>query len=261
MKQPVWVLGVPLSPLTRSEALEEIAGWLPSPQGGDQGTDKAPAEEGPHLVFTPNAEIIARAQRQPDLQAALRAADLTVPDGIGVVWAARRLGTPVPERVPGIELLDALLARAVQAGWRVYFLGARPGVAEEAARRLRERWPGLTVVGTHHGYFGAADEAEVLAAIRAAAPDILVVALGAPKQELWLTRHRADLPVRVALGVGGSLDVFAGRVERAPLVWRRLGLEWLYRLVRQPRRLGRALFLPRFVLAVLGEAAARGRRG
>ncbi|BCV25472.1 WecB/TagA/CpsF family glycosyltransferase [Gelria sp. Kuro-4] len=248
MRERVWVLGVPLWPVGLREALALAARWL-----RESGA-------GPRLIFTPNAEIIARAQQDPALKAALAAADLTVPDGIGVVWAARLLGTPVPERVPGIELLEAVLALAARESFTVYFLGGRPGVAEEAARRLKERWPTLPVAGTHHGYFSAAEEPAVLAEIQAAAPDILVAALGAPKQELWLTRHRRELPARLALGVGGSLDVFAGRVERAPQLFRGLGLEWLYRLLRQPRRLGRALLLPRFVLAVLGEALAGGRR-
>lgn len=238
------VLGVPIQLLRRSEAVALIAGWL--------------KERGTHLVFTPNAEIIARAQTHPALKDALSGADLTVADGIGVVWAARLLGKPAPERIPGIDLLQDLLALAAQEGYGVFFLGGRPGVAEEAARRLQERWPALRVVGTRHGYFSAAEEPEILAEIKAAAPHILVVALGAPKQELWLTRHRQELPGCVALGVGGSLDVLAGRVRRAPATFRRLGLEWLYRLLAQPSRLGRAALLPRFVLAVLREALARG---
>ncbi|MDK2785305.1 MAG: N-acetylglucosaminyldiphosphoundecaprenol N-acetyl-beta-D-mannosaminyltransferase [Bacillota bacterium] len=247
MRERVWILGVPLAPLTAEEALATVAEWLRAERGRTR------------LIFTPNAEIIARAQVDPELRAALAGADLTVPDGIGVVWASRFLGTPVPERVPGIELLEAVLGLAARQGYRVFFLGGRPGVAEEAAARLSARWPGLQVTGTHHGYFGPDEEEKVLENIRAAAPDILVVALGAPKQELWLTRHKEELTVRVALGVGGSLDVLAGRVKRAPQLFRRLGLEWLYRILRQPERWRRAVFLPRFVLAVLAEALARKR--
>lgn len=248
MKERVWVLGVPLAPLTAEEALATVAEWLRGERAGTR------------LIFTPNAEIIARAQAEPELKKALAGADLTVPDGIGAVWASRFLGTPVPERVPGIELLEAVLALAAREGYRVFFLGGRPGVAEEATERLMTRWPGLQVTGTHHGYFGPEEERRVLAKIRAAEPDILVVALGAPKQELWLTRHKGELTARVALGVGGSLDVLAGRVKRAPRLFRRLGLEWLYRILRQPERWRRAFLLPRFVLMVLREALAR-RRG
>lgn len=247
MKERVWVLGVPLAPLTAEEALATVAEWLRGERAGTR------------LIFTPNAEIIARAQAEPELKKALAGADLTVPDGIGAVWASRFLGTPVPERVPGIELLEAVLALAAREGYRVFFLGGRPGVAEEATERLMTRWPGLQVTGTHHGYFGPEEERRVLAKIRAAEPDILVVALGAPKQELWLTRHKGELTARVALGVGGSLDVLAGRVKRAPRLFRRLGLEWLYRILRQPERWRRAVFLPRFVLAVLAEGLARKR--
>ncbi|MGI6605056.1 MAG: WecB/TagA/CpsF family glycosyltransferase [Firmicutes bacterium] len=243
MADRVWVLGVPVDRVSTAEALGIIESWL-------NGT-------GPHLVFTPNAEIIARAQDNRDLKQALAQADLTVPDGIGVVLAARLLGAPVPERVPGIELLEELMARAAQRGDKVFFFGGRPGIAEEAARRLKARWPSLRVVGTQHGYFQKEEEGAILEAIDRAAPDILVVALGAPKQELWLTAHRGRLAAKVALGVGGSLDVMAGQVKRAPSAFRRLGLEWFYRLLSQPSRWRRGLQLPRFLLLVLGEILAR----
>ena len=237
MDDRVWILGVPLSSVTADQALAQLSVWL--------------REDKTRLVFTPNAEIIALAQDNPELKAALTAADLTVPDGIGVVWAARQLGTPLKERVPGIDLLERLLALAAAEGYTVYFFGGRPGVAAEAAQRAQARYDNLLVVGTHHGYFDPGEEGQILVQLQALQPDILVLALGAPKQELWLTRYVNRLPVKVALGVGGSLDVMAGQVKRAPLLWQRLGLEWLYRIVTDPRRLKRAWQLPRFVGMVL----------
>ena len=224
---------MPLSPVTLAASLHQLSQWL--------------KEDKTRLIFTPNAEIISMAQDNPALKHALVAADLTVPDGIGVIWAARQFGTPLPERVPGIELLEQLLALVSRKNYTVYFLGGRPGVAAEAARRLQLRYENLTVAGFHHGYFDPQAEQQVLAQIAAVKPDILAVALGAPKQELWLTRWAGKLPVKIALGVGGSLDVIAGQVKRAPLIWQRLGLEWLYRMVTDRRRLKRFWHLPRFV--------------
>jgi len=211
----------------------------------------------PSMVVTTNPELVMHAQRDPELARALARAELVVPDGIGVVWAARVLGHPVPQRVPGVDLAEALLARAAAAGYRVYLLGAARGVAETAAQRLAARFPGLVVAGTHHGYFRPEEEPAVLAAVRQAAPHILLVALGAPRQELWIARHKSAWDVPLALGVGGSLDVFAGRVRRAPRWVQAVGLEWLYRLVRQPSRTGRMLALPRFAARVLLDAARR----
>lgn len=240
VSEKVNILGVPLNAVTAKQALNQLHRWL--------------QEEKTRLVFTPNAEIIALAQDNAELKAALTAADLTVPDGVGVVWAARRLGTPLKERVPGIDLLERLMALAAAEEYTVYFLGSRPGVAQEAARQLQKRYLGLKIIGICHGYFDVEKEREILAEVQASKPDILVVALGAPKQELWLTQYRQQLPVRVAIGVGGSLDVMAGEVKRAPAVWQRLGLEWLYRIVTEPKRLKRAWQLPRFVWMVLRSA-------
>ncbi|MGI6129851.1 MAG: WecB/TagA/CpsF family glycosyltransferase [bacterium] len=231
------VLGIPLDKVTLKEARQQLAIWL--------------QEDKTRLVFTPNAEIIALAQDNPELKKALITADLTVPDGIGVVWAARWLQSPLPERVPGIDLLQELMELAAEKGYSVYFLGSSPGVANEAARRLKKQHAGLYVIGTHHGYFSAEQEKDIISQIQEHRPDILVVALGAPKQELWLVKHRRQLPVKIAIGVGGSLDVLAGQVKRAPAFWQRLGLEWLYRILTQPKRLKRAWQLPRFVWMVL----------
>lgn len=242
-RQRLWVLGTPVDAVTMAGALAAAEALIRRGQ--------------PSMVVTTNPELIMHAQRDPELAGILGRADLVVPDGIGVVWAARLLGHPVPERVPGVDLTEGLLALAAQRGYRVYFLGAAEGVADEAARRLAARFPGLIVAGTHHGYFGPEDEPRVVAAVRAAAPHILLVAMGAPRQERWIARNLQQCGVPLNMGVGGSFDVFAGRVRRAPRWVQAAGLEWLYRLVRQPSRARRMLALPRFAVRVLLDAARR----
>lgn len=202
-----------------------------------------------------NPELVMRAIDDPVVAEAVLDADLRFPDGVGAVWAAGRQGVSGLTRVPGIELAEHLLAGAAQEGLPVYLLGAADGVAEEAARRLVERLPGLLVAGTGHGYFGPADEEVVVAAVRGSGARVLLVALGAPRQEVFLHRHRHELGAAVALGVGGSLDVWAGRVSRAPDWTQRLGVEWLYRLAANPRRLRRQLALPRFAARVVAGCA------
>jgi N-acetylglucosaminyldiphosphoundecaprenol N-acetyl-beta-D-mannosaminyltransferase len=155
------------------------------------------------------------------------------------------------QRVPGIELAEKLLAGAAPEGLRVYFLGGAPGVAQSASQAMTERYAGLVVAGSHHGYFSPAEESEVVAKVAEARADVLLVAMGAPRQEMFLERHRTELGVSVSLGVGGSFDVWAGNVSRAPEPVRRLGVEWAYRLLTDPRRLRRQLVLPEFVWHVI----------
>lgn len=236
------VLGVEIDPLTLEEAVNRTAALV--------------ASGGAHQIVTLNPEYLYRAQRERDLLEIAREAALVTADGIGIVWAARVHGFFLPERVTGIELLLALCGRAAAEGWRIFLLGGKPGVAAEAAARLARDYPGLTVAGTHHGYFSGAEETGVLERIKAARPQLLFVGLGAPKQERWIFQQRAALGSLVAVGVGGSFDVLSGRVKRAPVWMRRLGLEWLGRLVLEPRRWRRMLVLPRFAFLVL---RARGR--
>lgn len=198
-------------------------------------------------VCTPNPEIVMLARRDPALMEAINSASLVLPDGAGVVWAAKKLGKPVPERVAGYDFMLALLER-LDGGVLIY--GGRPGVAEAAAASVAARYPNVTVCGAFDGY--GDHEAEVLAAIRKTRPAFVMVCLGARRQELWMAAH-TDLPVGLMAGLGGSVDILAGSAKRAPLRWRRHGLEWLYRLIREPRRIRRQLRLPAFVLAVLRE--------
>jgi N-acetylglucosaminyldiphosphoundecaprenol N-acetyl-beta-D-mannosaminyltransferase len=209
------------------------------------------AAASPRLVATANAEMVMAAQTDEQLAGILARADLVVADGAGVVWAARHLGRPVPERVAGYDLAQALLARAAERGWRVYLFGGAPGIAERAAGVADSRFPGLIIAGVRHGYFTDADEQAIIDEIKDSRPHILLVALGVPKQEKWLARHLQELSVPVSMGVGGTFDVMAGVAKRAPLWMQKAGLEWLYRLGREPRRLLRMLALPRFVMRVM----------
>jgi len=187
-----------------------------------------------HVIVTPNSVSLFNARKDPALLDAYRKADLVIADGIGIVWAARLLGIPLAERVTGIDLAEALLGRASAGGCRVFLLGGRDGVAVRAAHRLQKRFPGLDIVGTHHGYF--TDDEEPLAQITAAQPQIILVGMGVPKQERWMTQYASTLNVPVMIGLGGGLDIFAGDSLRASNRWQRLGLEWLHRILHQPRR-------------------------
>ncbi len=219
----------------------------------DEAADRAMAlldEPGVHLIATPNPEIVTLAQRDGEFAALLDKAALVIPDGIGVVYAAKILGRPLKGRVPGIELAGALMERMAQSGHRLFLLGAKPGVAEEAGRRLMAQYPGLTVCGTHDGYFK--EDAPVAEAIRQSGADAVFVCLGAPKQEKWIAQWGPATGARLMAGLGGSLDVFAGQVKRAPAAFRKLGLEWFYRLCCQPSRLGRMAKLPLFLVSAVG---------
>lgn len=239
-KKKVSVLGTLVDPVDMQGALEKVEEYI------KEGT--------PHHIITLNAEIIYRAQHEPALKDIINSAHLVTPDGAGVVWAARKLGTPVPERVTGIDLVQAILPTAAIKGWRIFLYGAAPGVAEEAARKMREEYPGIRIVGTSHGYLDARGQKGLLSSIQKTKPDILLVALGAPKQEYWIREHMDQLQAPVLIGIGGALDVLAGKAKRAPEAFQRLKLEWLYRLLREPRRAGRMLALPKFALMVLKES-------
>ncbi len=208
-------------------------------------------------VCTVNPEFIMAARRHPAFGRALAAADLCTPDGVGVLWAARRAGTRLEERVTGSDAIYRLSERAAAQGWRVFFLGAADGVAERVAAELTRLYPGLRVAGTFAGSPADTDWPHIRQRLAAARADLLFVAYGHPRQDLWIHQHRRELPVTVAMGVGGAFDFVAGITPRAPLWMQRIGLEWLFRLVRQPWRWRRMKTLPRFVLLVLLERTRR----
>jgi N-acetylglucosaminyldiphosphoundecaprenol N-acetyl-beta-D-mannosaminyltransferase len=202
-------------------------------------------------VVTLNAEMVYQAWHNPELKSIINQAPLIVPDGIGVVWAARQFGARITERVTGIDLLLSLCQEAASHQWKIFLLGAQPGVAERAGKKLQEQFPGLIIGGTIDGYFSAREEPEIIEKIRQSQPDIIFVALGFPKQELWIAKNQDKLGATVSIGIGGSLDVISGNKKRAPQFFIKHNLEWLYRLIDDPGRFKRQLVLPAFVLLVL----------
>ncbi len=236
------VLGVTFDNVNMEQAVERAAGMI--------------AEGTFHYAVTPNAEFVQRAGKDESFRTALNRADLVLPDGIGVIYAAKILGTPLQERVPGCDFAAALCDRMAANQKKLFLLGAKPGVAEQAARNLEQTHPGLTVCGTHDGYFK--EDGPVVEAIRAAGADVVFVCLGAPKQENWMIECGPETGASFLIGLGGSLDVFAGNVKRAPEIWQKLGLEWLYRLLKQPSRIGRMAKLPLFLVSAV---KAKGKKG
>lgn len=205
----------------------------------------------PHVVVTADSSGIVLAQRDPELRDIINSADLVTPDSVGVLWAAKRFGTPLPERVSGVDIVDLLCKRGAEAGYKPFLLGAAPGIAEDAAYTLHQRYPGLTIAGTHHGFFKPEESDAVVRKIREAKPDVLFVAMGQPIQEKWIHQHMDELGVPVSMGVGGTFDVLSGRVKRAPKWMQRRGLEWVYRLASNPRKIKKCSTLPVFVMKVL----------
>ena len=228
------VMGVRFDNLTMDETLEKAKQLL----AGDRAA----------YVVTPNAEIVYEAMHDADLCRLLNGADLVLPDGAGVVLASKILKTPLKEKVAGVDFADNLLELLAKTRGSAYLLGSKPGVAELAAEKMRQKHPGLSIAGMADGYFK--DEAAVVEAINAAKPDFLFVCLGAPKQEKFMVNHRDELQVKLMAGLGGSLDSFAGTVKRAPKWMIKLSLEWLYRLIKEPKRFKRMLRLPKFLWAV-----------
>lgn len=236
------VMGVTFDNVTMSQAVDRAMELLRTP--------------GFRYVVTPNPELVMRARKDEGFRRALAGAELTLADGVGVIYAARLLGRPLQGRVPGIDFASRLMESMARTGDKLFLLGAKPGVAQKAAENLTARYPGLCVCGVHDGYFQ--EDAPVVEAIRASGADVVFVCLGVPKQENWMVQNGSATGARLAVGLGGSLDVFAGVVQRAPEGWRRLGLEWLYRLIREPSRIGRMAVLPLF-LAQAVWARIRGR--
>ena len=235
------VMGVQFDNVTMDEAVARAAELLEAP--------------GASYAVTPNAEIVYEAMHDAALRSLLNGADLVLPDGSGIVLGAKLLKTPLKEKVAGIDFAANLLGVLEETGGRLYLLGGKPGIAEQAAENMKKTHPKLCICGTADGYFK--DEAPVIARINEARADVVFVCLGAPKQERFMHDHRAELNVRLMIGLGGSLDGFAGTVRRAPKWMIRLQLEWLYRLLREPSRIGRMMRLPKFVFAAW---RARGKK-
>ncbi len=243
MENKVNILGVNIDKVNIDEAVDKIFEMLD--------------ERKCHSVFTPNSEIILEAYKDHKFAEVLNSADLLTADGIGVVYAARILKNPIEERAAGFDIACGVIDRISESGHRLYLFGGKPGVAERAKKKLEEQYPFIQIVGTRNGYFQDDESSRIVNEINSVGAEIVFVCLGAPKQEKWIRENQDKLRARVLMGIGGSLDVFAGDVERAPDVWCRLGLEWLYRLIKEPWRFKRMLALPKFALTVLfkGERA------
>ncbi len=232
------LFGIPLDRLLLSQAIDRLESWIQ-------------ARSDTRLVLTPDTTALMRSRWDSVLKEAYRTADLVTADGTGLVWASWILGAPLPERVSGIDLLEALWNRAAAKGYRLFFLGAKPGVADAAAQQLKTRFPLLNIVGVHHGYFDRSHEEAIVNAICDAAPDLLLVGMGVPRQESWILRMKDQLNVPVIIGVGGSFDVLSGQLRRAPRTWQTLGIEWLWRAIQEPQRFWRVRVIPLFVMKIL----------
>ncbi len=240
MADKVNILGAEIDKITMQEAVGTAMGFFNS--------------DGKKVIYTPNSEIILYASRNTEFMERLNSADLIIPDGIGVVYGAKIVKNPLPERVAGFDLLKSLFPKMAEKGLSLYLLGAKPGVAEKAGEKLSEEYKGIVIKGVHDGYFK--DDKEIIDDINEKKPDLLLVCLGFPKQENWIYEHREELDVKAMIGAGGCLDVFSGTSERAPDFYCRHGIEWLYRLKKEPWRFMRMTALPVFALKVL----FKGRR-
>ncbi len=236
MNERVEILGVQVDAVTMAEAVDFA--------------ERLISARKPSTIATVNAEMLLRATYDEEFKSVLNAAELVVPDGAGTVWAARHLGYEMPERVAGYDLVQELLKIAPAKSQRIFMFGSAPGVADKAKAKAENLYRGINIVGTRNGYFTAEDEPEIIAQIKDSEPDILLVALGFPKQEMWLAAHKTELNVPVSIGVGGTFDVMAGVVRRAPRWMQRAKLEWLFRALLQPSRAGRLVALPKFVWEV-----------
>lgn len=235
------VLGVGFDNMTMEQAVTEGERLL--------------SAEGAHYAVTPNPEIVEVCREDRSAMEAVNGADLVLADGIGVIYGAKMLGTPLKGRVTGIGFAQGLMGRMAENGKSLYLLGAKPGVAEKAAEKLEAQYPGLKIAGTHDGYFQ--EDGPVIEAIRSSGADAVFVCLGAPKQEKWMQKNGEATGAHLLVGLGGCLDVFSGEVQRAPEVFQKLGLEWLHRLAKNPSRIGRMMKLPLFLVHVAGE---RGKK-
>lgn len=242
MKDKIIILGVPFSKMSMKETIDEIENRV---KGNNEELFK---------IITGNPEIVLSAQKDNEVKRILEEAEMITADGVGIILAAKWKKQPLPERVTGIDLLLEALNRGSKEEWSFYFFGSSEEVNQKAVENIMVKYPGVKIAGRHNGYFDPAEEGKILEDIQRAKPDLLIVALGAPRSEIWINKNKAILNAKVAFGVGGSLDVISGKVKRAPQIWQKLKIEWLYRLLIQPSRIKRQTALPVFACKSLIEA-------
>lgn len=230
------VLGVKFDNVDMSEAVDRCKNFIK----GDKG----------NLVVTPNPEIVMRAKDDEEFKKIINEAELVIPDGIGIIKAGNILGTPLKERVAGYDLICNLLEEGKDGSISFYFWGSKPGYAEEAKQKMEEKYPNIKILGSHTGYFKDEEEASIIEEIRNLKPDVLLVGTGAPKQEKIINKYKNEGFFKIGIGCGGSIDVLAGEVKRAPKIFIKMHLEWFYRLLKQPSRWKRMLVLPQFMKEV-----------
>jgi len=237
MRKITTIFGVPIDMVTLETAVDRFDVLFKKPDVS--------------LIFTPNTEIVMKAKEDSQLKEALLGADMNIPDGIGLILASKIHKLGLKERVTGIDLMDRILNYCDNSKKSIYILGGKPGVAAKACANIKKKFTSIVIKGHCHGYFTEKDEIGIIDEINKLKPDILFVALGAPRQEKWIYKNRKLLDVKVAMGVGGSVDVWAGTVKRAPVIYQKLGLEWFYRLLKEPLRYKRMMALPKFMLKVI----------
>lgn len=231
------ILGVPFVNISPSEAVDRVVSYL-------NGNGKS-------MIFTPNPEMVMEARKNKEFMEILNSSTMNVPDGIGIIYGSKFTQNPIKERVAGYDLMLGVFDKMKDMGKTAYFFGGAPGIADRAKVVIEERFPGLKIVGTANGYFDKEREREIIAEINMLKPDLLLVGIGFPKQEKWIYEHIKGLNIKAAAGVGGSFDGWCGNVPRAPKFFIDNNIEWFYRLIKQPSRIGRMMQLPLFMLVVI----------
>ena len=239
MSGKINILNIKINKVDMEAAIEKVKSFLE--------VDNTPG----YMVVTPNSEMVVRAQTDFELARILNQADLSLPDGAGIVLASRFLKDPIPERVAGFDLMQNLFEEAVNKNYSIYLLGGKPGIVKNAKKNLVANYPGINICGINHGYLDAKEQNQVISEINQLQPDLLFVGMGVPLQEKFLDKNLDNLKVKVAMTVGGSFDVLSQKVKRAPLWMQNLYLEWFYRLLKEPSRLGRMMALPKYIFLVI----------
>lgn len=238
MRKVVNIAGINIDDITMNQAVERVYEFIASDEN--------------HAIYTPNAEIMMEGITSKKLKSILNNADMLVADGAGVVLASKILGQKVAEKVSGFDLVKNLLISSKERSIKFFLFGGKPGIAEAAKANINRDYPGAEIVGIRNGYFKEEEIPSIIEQINSSGAEVLLVCLGAPKQEEWIEKNKSQLKVKVSIGVGGTMDVLAGNVKLAPDFFRNNGLEWMYRLYKEPKRFKRMLRLPQFILYILG---------